>query len=81
MAARIALFAATASACIFVAQSAEGQANNPTPPNCNAESEGPSSSVHTRCPTAGGGRSLGERAEVEAHPTIRKRESRGRSRI
>ena len=32
MAARIALFAATASACIFVAQSAEGQANKSTPP-------------------------------------------------
>jgi uncharacterized protein len=32
MAARIALFAATASACIFVAQSAEGQANKSTAP-------------------------------------------------
>ena len=32
MAARVALFAATASACIFVAQSAEGQANKSTPP-------------------------------------------------
>ena len=32
MAARIALFAATASACIFVAQSAEGQANKSTLP-------------------------------------------------
>ncbi len=32
MATRIVLFAATASACIFVAQSAEGQANKSTPP-------------------------------------------------
>ena len=32
MAARIALFAATASACMLVAQSAEGQANKSTPP-------------------------------------------------
>jgi hypothetical protein len=32
MAARIVLFAATASACIFVAHSAEGQANKSTPP-------------------------------------------------
>ena len=81
IATRIVLFATTALACISVEQSAEGQANNLHVDYCNAESEGPSSSVRAPCPKQEEDNIFAKRAKWKPTPPSESEKAQGRSRI